>query len=333
MNKWNIKIYQAKTWGTEIQVKFENETVWLNQEQISKLFWVHRPAITKHLKNIFESWELNEKEVSSILEHTTKHWALEGKTQTQKVKFYNLDAVISVWYRVNSRHATSFRIWATSILKDYLIKWYSINQNRLQENWYKELEKTLNIFKKTIKSWDLSQEEATWLLDIITSYTNTWLLLQNYDENKLSQPWKTKILNYKLEAKEAFESLMELKQSLKTRKEATDLFANPINHGSLAGIFWNIYQTFWWKELYNTVEEKAANLLYFIVKDHPFSDGNKRSGAFLFILFLAKNHILFDTKGNKKINDRALVAITLLIAESNPKDKEIMVRLLVNLIN
>jgi prophage maintenance system killer protein len=126
---------------------------------------------------------------------------------------------------------------------------------------------------------------------------------------------------------------MELKQSLKDKKEATDLFANPIEHNWLQGIFWNIYQTFWWKELYPTVEEKAANLLYFIVKDHPFSDGNKRSWAFLFILFMAKNHILFDVEWNKKINDRALVAITLLIAESNPKDKEIMVKLLVNLIN
>jgi len=333
MNKGEIKIYKAKTWNTEIQVKLDNNTVWLTQEQIAIIFWVNRPAITKHLKNIFNSWELNEEMVCSKMELTTKHWAIKGKNQVNKVKLYNLDAIISVWYRVNSKQATDFRIWATSILKDYLIKWYSINQKRIQEKWYKELENTINLFKKTLKSWNLSEDEALWLLDIITNYTNTWLLLQNYDENKLENSWKTTNLDYKLEANEAFESLMELKQNLINKKEATNLFANPRENKVLEWIFWNIYQTFWWKELYSSVEEKAANLLYFIVKDHPFSDGNKRSWAFLFILFLARNNILFDKDWNKKINDRALVAITLLIAESNPKDKKIMVRLVVNLVN
>lgn len=249
------------------------------------------------------------------------------------VSFYNLDIIISVWYRVKSNEWTQFRIWANKILKDYLIKWYSINQKKLQEKWYKELENTLDLFKKTLKSWDLTHDEALWLIDIITNYTNTWLLLQNYDENNLKNVWKTKNLDYKLEAIEAIQSLTELKKNLINKKEATNLFANPIQKDWLKWIFWNIYQTFWWKDLYNSVEEKAANLLYFIVKDHPFSDWNKRSWAFLFILFLAKNHILFDTNWDKKINDRALVAITLLIAESNPKDKELMVKLLINLIN
>jgi len=330
MNKGDIKIYKAKTWNTEIQVKLDNETVWLNQDQIAVIFWVNRPAITKHINNILKSWELSEKETSSILEHVQKEWKKQVKT---KIKYYNLDMIISVWYRINSKQATDFRIWATSILKDYLVKWYSINQKRLQERWYKELEQTLDLFKKTLKSWNLSQDEALGLLDIITNYTNTWLLLQNYDEDKLKEVWNTKNLDYKLESKEAFDSLMELKQNLINKNEATNLFANPREKNILQWIFWNIYQTFWWIDLYNSVEEKAANLLYFIVKDHPFSDGNKRSWAFLFILFLPKNHILFDENWNKKINDRALVAITLLIAESNPKDKELMVKLLINLIN
>jgi prophage maintenance system killer protein len=333
MNKWEIKIYQWKSWSTEIKVKFEKGTVWLNQEQIASIFWVNRPAITKHLKNIFDSWELDEKVVCSKMEHTTKHGALEWKIQTNKVKFYNLDMIISVWYRVNSKQATNFRIWATWILKEYLIKGYSINNNRLQEKWYKELEQTIHLFKKTLNTWNLSQDETLWLLDIITNYTNTWLLLQNYDQNNLIESWRTKKLDYKLEANEAFQSLMELKENLLNKKEATDLFAKPFEKDWLKGIFWNIYQTFWWVDLYNSVEEKAANLLYFIVKDHPFSDGNKRSWAFLFILFLAKNHILFDKNWDKKINDRALVAITLLIAESNPKDKNVMVKVLINLIN
>jgi len=329
-NKWEIKIYKAESWNTEIQVKFENDTVWLTQEQISIIFWVNRPAITKHINNIFESWELNDNQTCSILEQVKKEWKKQVK---RKIKYYNLDMIISVWYRINSKQATNFRIWATSVLKDYLIKWYSINKKRLQEKWYKELEQTLNIFKKTLKSWELSQDEAMWLLDIITNYTDTWLLLQNYDEDNLTKSWKTKELDYKLEWDEASQCLMELKQNLINKKEATELFAKPRETDIIQGIFWNIYQTFWWADLYTSVEEKAANLLYFIVKDHPFSDWNKRSWAFLFILFLAKNHILFDSRWDKKINDRALVAITLLIAESNPKDKDIMVKLLVNLIN
>ena len=327
MNKWEIKIYNAKTWSTEIQVKLENETIWLTQEQISILFWVDRTVITKHINNILRSDELDKNQVCAKNAHTATDW------KTYQTNFYNLDMIISVWYRVNSKQATDFRIWATSILKDYLIKWYSINQKRLQEKWYKELENTVNLFKKTLKSWNLTQNEALWLLDIITNYTDTWLLLQNYDEDKLQDSWNTIKLDYKLESKEAFDSLMELKENLLAKKEATNLFANPREKDVLQWIFWNIYQTFWWVDLYNSVEEKASNLLYFIIKDHPFSDGNKRSWAFLFILFLAKNKILFDEQWNKKINDRALVAITLLIAESNPKDKNIMVKLLINLIN
>jgi prophage maintenance system killer protein len=324
MNKGEIKIYKAKTWNTEIQVNFEKDTVWLSQADIQLLFWRDQSVISRHINNVFKENEL-EKESNMQKMHIAN--------SDKPVAFYNLDVIISVWYRVKSIEWTQFRIWANSILKDYLIKWYSINQKRLEEKWYKELENTLSLFKKTLKSWSLSQDEAIWLLDIITNYTNTWLLLQNYDEKNLLDSWKTKNLDYKLESDEALLSLMELKENLINKNEATELFAKQREKEVLKWIFWNIYQTFWWNDLYNSVEEKAANLLYFIVKDHPFFDWNKRSGAFLFILFLAKNHILFDKDWNKKINDRALVAITLLIAESNPKDKEIMVKLLINLIN
>ncbi len=322
-NKWEIKIYKNKSWA-DIQVKLENETVWLTQNDMQLLFWRDQSVISRHINNVFKDKELDKESNMQKL-----HIANSDKP----VAFYNLDVIISVWYRVKSLQWTQFRIWANKILKDYLIKWYSINKKRLQEKWYKELEQTLDLFKKTLKSWNLTQDEAIWLLDIITNYTNTWLLLQNYDEDKLVKEGKTKKLNYKLESKESFDSLMELKQNLINKKEATDLFARLRDLDWLQAIFWNIYQTFDWKELYNSVEEKAANLLYFVVKDHPFIDGNKRSWAFLFILFLVRNHILFEKDWTKKINDRALVAITLLIAESNPKDKEIMVRLLINLIN
>lgn len=318
-----IKIYQWNTW-TEVHVKFENETVWLTQADMQTLFWRDQSVISRHINNIFKEKELDKESNMHFL-----HIANSDKP----VAFYNLDVIISVWYRVNSKQATNFRIWATSVLKDYLVNWYTINQNRLQEKWLNDLEKTLKLFKNTLKSWNLSQDEAIWLLDIITKYTNTWLLLQKYDENSLIKSWKTKDTNYKLEASEATESLAELKQTLMSRWEATNLFANPRSENVLEWIFWNIYQTFDWIDVYESLEEKAANLLYFIVKNHPFSDGNKRSWAFLFILFLAKNKILFDEFWERKINDRALVAITLLIAESNPKDKSIMVELVLNLIN
>lgn len=327
MKKTEIQIFQWLNWEIEFKGDYSNNTIWANLNQISDLFWKDKSTISRHIKNIFKTWELSEKQVVAFFATT----ASDGKTY--QVEFYNLDMIISVWYRVNSKQATSFRIWSTSILKDYLIKWYSINNKRLETKWLKELEYTLSLFKNTLKSWDLSKDEALGLLDIITNYTSTWALLQNYDEENLLSEWKTKEINYKLEAEESTESLSELKNDLINKWQATELFAHPREKDYLKWIFWSIYQTFWWEDLYSSIEEKAANLLYFVVKDHPFTDWNKRSGAFLFILFLSKNHILFDQEWNKKINDRALVAITLLIAESNPKDKEIMVKLLVNLIN
>ncbi len=326
IRRWDIHIFKKKDWDAEIQVKLENENIWLTQEHISMLFWVQRPAITKHIKNIIKDEELTLESVCSKMEHT----ANDGKKY--QTKFYNLDMILSVWYRVNSKEATSFRIWANKILKDHLIQWYTINKKRIQEKGLKELEGSINMIKKALISWDLWKEEALGFLDIITNYTNSWLLLQKYDEGSLKETWKTKNLNYKLEAKEAYNAILELKQNLVSKWEATDLFAKNKEKYWIESIFWNIYQTFWWADLYTTTEEKAANLLYFIVKDHPFIDGNKRSWAFTFILFLAKNNLLFDENWERKINDRALVAITLLIASSNPKDKELMVKLVMNLI-
>lgn len=329
-NKTEIQIFQSNSWEILFKGDLQNHTIWGSLNQIAELFGKDKSNISRHIKNIFKTWELSQEQTVAFFATVQK----EGEKLVERnIEYFNLDMILSVWYRVNSSQATKFRIWANGILKEYLIKGYSINQSRLQEKWLKELENTMNLIKKSLKSWDLSKDEALWLLDIITNYTNSWLLLQNYDEDNLDNHWKTKILNYKLESKEAFESILELKQNLISKKEASQLFAQLRDLWWLESIFWNIYQTFWWKELYNTTEEKAANLLYFVVKDHPFADWNKRSWAFLFILFLAKNNILFDKDWNKKINDRALVAITLLIAESNPKDKDLMTKLLINLIN
>ncbi|PID84052.1 hypothetical protein CSB09_02760 [Candidatus Gracilibacteria bacterium] len=325
-----IQIYTSKSGDIELQVKLENETIWLNREQMARLFNRDIKTIGKHINNIFNEGELEEK--GTVAKFATVQ--MEGEREVKRdIEFYNLDVIISVGYRVKSFEGTQFRIWANKILKNYIINGYAVNKKRLEEKGYSELEKTLQIFKKTLKSGGLSSDEAFGLLEIITKYTNSWLLLQKYDENTLKESGDTKQINYKLEAKEAYESLAELKTNLMGKNEATELFANPRQHNVLEGIFGNIYQTFDSQELYPSLEEKASNLLYFIIKNHPFSDGNKRSGAFLFILFLAKNKILFDEMGERKINDRALVAITLLIAESDPKDKETMVKLVLNLIN
>lgn len=319
-----IQIYKSQNGEIELQVKFEEETVWLTQADMIKLFGRDQSVISRHIKNVFEEWELEEKSNMHFL-----HIANSDKP----VKTYSLDVVISVGYRVKSLEGTKFRIWANKIIKNYLLNGFVINKNRLAEKWISELEQTLQIFKKTLENQKLTGDEAIWLLEIITKYTNSWLWLQKYDENNLQENGKIKNLNYKLEAKEAYESLAELKKDLIFKNEATDFFANPRSENVLEWIFWNIYQTFGWEDLYPTLEEKASNLLYFIVKNHPFTDGNKRSWAFLFILFLAKNKILFDENGERKINDRALVAITLLIAESDPKEKDLMVRLVLNLIS
>ncbi|MDD3302988.1 MAG: virulence protein RhuM/Fic/DOC family protein [Candidatus Gracilibacteria bacterium] len=329
-NKKEIQIFQGKSGEIQFTGDLQKQTIWGNLNQIADLFGKDKSNISRHIKNIYKTGELSQEQTVAFFATVQK----EGdKLVERNIEYFNLDMILSIGYRVNSSQATKFRIWANNILKEYLIKGYTINQNRLQEKGLKELENTMNLIKKSLKSGDLSKDEALGLLDIITNYTNSWLLLQNYDEDKLDKHGKTKKLNYKLESKEAFESILKLKQNLIDKKEASQLFAQLRDTGGLESIFGNLYQTFGGKELYETTEEKAANLLYFVVKDHPFSDGNKRSGAFLFILFLAKNNILFDKTGNKKINDRALVAITLLIAESNPKDKDLMTKLLINLIN
>ena len=323
--KGEIIIYKTSKNEVALDVRLEKDTVWLTQNQIALLFGTQRPAITKHLNNIFKSSELSKNSVSSILEHT----ASDGKVY--KTQFYNLDAIISIGYRVNSTRATQFRIWATKILKDHLLKGYTINEKRLLEaqEKFQELQTAISFLQEKSKKELLSGQEGE-ILNLLSSYAKTLTILEQYDKGELkeSKGGKTKfILTYE----HCLQIINELRKELITKKEAGDLFGSE-RDGSFEGIIRGLYQTFSGKELYPFIEDKASHLLYFIIKDHPFSDGNKRSAAFLFVYFLDKIGYLFKKSGERKINDNALVALALLVAESEPKEKETMIKIIKNLL-
>ena len=324
-NKGEIIIYKTKDGKTSLDVKLEKETVWLSQKQMAELFNKDVRTVNEHIKNVFKEAELEENSVIRDFRIT----ASDGKQYD--TNFYNLDMIISIGYRVKSKQGTQFRIWAIQVLKDHIIKGYTINSKRLPEVNFKELEQALVLVKGTLNNKELSSDEATGLLKVITDYANSWVLLQQYDSNKLEEPKKKHKPKYIINYEKAIEAISKLKSDLKSKKEASDLFGNQRDK-SFEGIVANLYQTFGGEELYPSIEDKAAHLLYFIIKDHPFTDGNKRIGAFLFILYLSNNRYLFKSNGERKINDNALVALALLIAESNPKQKDVMIKLIMNFI-
>ena len=324
MNKNKIEIYTDKNNKTSIEVQFDKETVWLNQGQISDLFGRDRTVITRHINNVFKENELEEKEVCVDFAHTTQHGAIKGKIQQVKTRYYNLDVIISVGYRVNSKQGTEFRKWATQRLNEYLTNGLAINQHRLDQ-----LQKTVELITKNKNTNNL--EEAKGLLDIIVNYTRSFSLLSKFDSNDLENKNLSQNITYEIKHTEAFEAIRELKKQLMAKKEATELFGNPKDK-SFEGILGNIVQSFAGEYLYKSIEEQAANLLYFVIKNHPFSDGNKRIGAFMFVWFLEKNKHALKKSGELKISDNALVALALLVAGSNPTEKNLMISLIINLI-
>ena len=324
LQKNSIVIYQTAK-GPELEVRIEKETIWLDAHQIAALFGTQRPAIVKHVNNIYQTGELEQKSTCSILEQV----AADGKIR--KMNLYNLDMIISVGYRVNSKQATQFRIWATNTLKSYLLKGYAINEKQLSSAKEKlqELQSAISFLQEKSKYELLSGQEQE-ILNLLANYSKTLTLLEQYDKDNLSVSKKGKgrfVLGYG----EAQKVISALKKDLIAKKEAGDLFGQEYE-GKLQGIIGNIYQTFGGKELYSSLEEKAAHLLYLIIKDHPLADGNKRTGSFLFVYFLDKNNFLYRESGEKIINDNALVALALLIAISNPKDKEVMIKIITNLL-
>lgn len=321
----DILIYETE--DQQVEVRLERETVWLNRQQMAALFGRDVKTIGKHVNNVFREGELTrEATVAKFATVQTEG----GREVTRQVEYYNLDVIISVGYRVKSLRGTQFRIWATQRLRDYLVKGYAINRQRLEQN-ARELEQALKLVRKAARSPALDTDAGRGLVEIIGRYTQTFLWLQRYDEGLLEEPAGHK--GGKLPSPEvAMADLARLKQELMARGEATELFARPRDVG-LAGIFGNLEQGVFGEPAYPTIESKAAHLLYFVVKNHPFSDGNKRSAAFLFVDFLYRNGRLFDADGQPVVNDTGLAALTLLVAESDPKQKEVLIRLIMNLLD
>lgn len=324
MKDSNIEIYQLEDGKTEINVQLEKETVWLNLNQIVDLFERDKSVISRHINNIFKEKELDKNSV--VAKNATT--AADGKTY--QVDYYNLDVIISVGYRVKSIRGTQFRIWANQIIKEYLIKGYSLNEKKLKQKTkqLEELQNSVKILGKILKQKALSNDESFGLLKIISDYAYALDILDQYDYQSLEIKDTSGRGIYQLTYKEAIAQISLAKKA----HGNSNLFGRE-KDASFQSSISTIYQTFEGKDLYPSIEEKAANLLYFITKNHSFTDGNKRIAAFLFLYFLERNGVLFDKNGNKRIADNTLVALTLMIAVSRPDEKEVMTKVIVNLIN
>jgi prophage maintenance system killer protein/transcriptional regulator CtsR len=324
MNNEQIIIYQTADGHAAIDVILVEESLWLTLNQLTSLFERDKSVISRHLKNIFQEQELNRDSVVAKNATTAK----DGKSYD--VEYYNLDVVISVGYRVNSKRGTQFRIWANKVLKDHLVKGYSINEKRLKEqvDQFNSLKQAVNLLGNVLKNKELTSDEATGLLKVVTDYSYALDILDKYDHQQLTLEGTTDQQLFVATYEQAMKAIKDLKEIF----GGSSLFGNE-KDDSFKGSIGTIYQSFGGVEFYPTIEEKAANLLYFVVKNHSFSDGNKRIAAYLFVWFLEKNGILYKEDGTKRIADNALVALTLMIAESKPDEKDMMVKVVVNLIN
>ncbi len=311
MDKNEIVIFETEDKMITIPVAVGNETVWLNRNQMAELFDRDVKTIGKHINNALKE-ELEDQVVVAKFATTTQHGAIEGKTQTHMTEYYNLDVIISVGYRVKSKRGVEFRRWANSVLKQYILKGYAVNDNRI-----KQLGEVIRIMKRTENELDSKQ-----VLSVIEKYSNALDLLDSYDHQNMTRPEgnpATYVLSY--------EECMDVIHSMRFGDES-DLFGKE-KDDSFKGSIGNIYQSFGGVEIYGSLEEKAANLLYFVTKNHSFFDGNKRIAATMFLYFLDKNEALF-VDGEKKIEDAALVALTIMIAESRPEEKEMMISVIMN---
>lgn len=317
-----VLVYEAADGSVRVDVRLERDTVWLTQRQMSELFETTPENVLMHLKNIFGDGELEETA-------TAKDFLVvqaEGNRQVRRnLKHYNLDAIISVGYRVNSRRGVRFRQWATGVLRDHLVQGYTFNQTRLAERGLLEARQTLDLLARTLQNQALVDDTGLAVLELIAGYADTWRVLLEYDEHRLAIPPGARPAKGVLDHARATAAITDFRRELMVRQEATELFGNP-RGPALEGILASIEQTMFGEALYRSREEKAANLLYLVIKDHPFSDGNKRIGSFLFMLYLRQEDIMHA------LNPSALTALALLIAGSAPAGKDLMIRLIMNLL-
>ena len=321
----SIEIYSSQDGSIQLKVKLENDTVWLTQSQMAELFGVDRTSIVRHIRNIYKSEELDQNSTCA----KNAQVRTEGhRSILREIPYYNLDMIISVGYRVNSKNATSFRRWATSVLKQYLIKGYVINQ-QIKLDRYNELKDVVRLMSRTVGLQEkVTSEEYGGLFNVISDYVYALDTLDHYDYQSLSIQKTTNEESFRA----TYDNAMEAISALKEKFGGSQWFANEKDESFKSSIG-QIYQTFGGEDLYPSVEEKAAMLLYLVVKNHSFSDGNKRIAAMLFLWFLNNNHVLYAEDGHKRIADNTLVALTLMIAESRTEEKDVMVKVVVNLIN
>ena len=326
-SKSEVVIYKSQQGDTVLDVKLEEDTVWLSQIQLANLFKTTKQNVSLHINNIYKEKELARN--STVKKYLTVQ--KEGKREVERnIEHFNLDVIISVGYRVKSKRGTQFRIWANKVLKEYLVKGYALNEKRLKEQSekVKELEKSLEVFKRVAKSHQLKQDEFSGILKVISDYTYALDVLDQYDHKKLKIGKVEKREEYKISYKNSLKMIKELQKKF----GSSNLFGKEKDN-SFKSTIGTLYQTFNKKELYPSIEEKAAMLLYFTIKNHSFVDGNKRIAAALFIMYLDKNRYLYRKNGDKRLADNALVALCLMIAESNPKEMDTMVKVVINLIN
>ena len=324
MNKGEIIIYQSEDGHTELNVRLDGDTVWLSQAQIAHLFQTDRTSIVRHINNIYRNSELKKEATCAIFTQVQT----EGTRQVRRsLPLYTLDMIISVGYRVNSKQATQFRIWANRVLKEYLVQGYAVRRD-LQAEQLEELKRTIAVMSNVLAAKTVTRDEAVGLLRVISDFSYGLDTLDRYDYQQLELSHTTAEERFRA----TYENAMEALQTLKKEFGASELFAREKDE-SFRGTMGAIYQTYGGEDLYPSVEEKAANLLYLTVKNHSFSDGNKRIAAFLFLWFMERNGILYREDGSRRVENNTLVALTLMIAESRVEEKDIMTKVVVNLIN
>lgn len=324
-----VVVYKAPDGDVRVDVRLDQESVWLSLNQMAELFGRDKSVISRHLRNVFTTGELER--AATVAKSATVQ--MEGSREvTRDIEFYNLDAIISVGYRVNSKRGTQFRIWATRTLRDHLLRGYTLHERRLAEKGMAELEQAVALLTQTLSAHALVTDEGQAVLGVVQRYTRSWRLLLEYDEERLAErPARPVAPSASLDLADARAAVESLRAEIAARGEAGDLFGQE-RGDALAALLGAVEQTFGGEPLYPSAQARAANLLYFVIKDHPFADGNKRIGTLLFLEYLRRNDLLLRPDGTPRLADNAVVALTLLIAESQAAQKDLMVRLVLNLL-